>query len=39
MTTPGDIYLFYIALGIPLLAMVLLALPTLFEKTRTASAR
>lgn len=32
---PGDIFLFYIALGILILAGVLLALPTLLEKSRS----
>lgn len=34
---PGDIFLFYIALGIILLALVLMALPTLMEHKRKSS--
>ncbi len=39
MTNPGDIFLFYIALGIILLALVLLALPTLMQQHRKRSSR
>lgn len=37
MTNPGDIFLFYIALGIILLALVLLALPTLMQNRKKSS--
>lgn len=36
---PGDIFLFYIALGILLLALVLLALPTLINDRKKKSSK